>query len=153
MSKASMPFINHTNVPETRFQSDIAEYPADLENWVLKPLFAYAGAGVKLNITRDDLDAVPEDKRSQFIIQRKVVFEAIVENPDGVKSTPEVRVMYLWTGDEPEAAILLGRISRGKMANLTGAQFTQEENWVGVAPVFGVDTAPQVKPPRPAPAP
>lgn len=43
--------------------SDVVTPPEDLENYVLKPLFSFAGTGVKVDITRADLDAVPVEHR------------------------------------------------------------------------------------------
>ncbi|HEY2728217.1 MAG TPA: hypothetical protein VGI61_13660, partial [Parafilimonas sp.] len=49
ISKYTLPFIKHAYVPETNFLSDIKTIPSDLENYVLKPLFSFAGQGVVID--------------------------------------------------------------------------------------------------------
>ncbi len=44
ISKFTLPFIQHPYVPETRFLSDVKLLPPDLHNYVLKPLFSFAGS-------------------------------------------------------------------------------------------------------------
>jgi hypothetical protein len=36
----------------------ISNYPDDLENFVLKPLFSFAGLGVDVEVTKEKLDAI-----------------------------------------------------------------------------------------------
>ena len=43
ISKFTIPFINHPLVPETFFLNEVKQLPGDLENFVLKPLFSFAG--------------------------------------------------------------------------------------------------------------
>ena len=44
ISKYALPFLkDNPYVPKSYFLSDLKEYPADLENYVLKPLFSFAG--------------------------------------------------------------------------------------------------------------
>src|SRR5207245_1365520 len=57
-SKFSLPFLSHATKPEAHFLSDLPSPPSDLENWVLKPLFSFAGGGVKVDVTAADLAAV-----------------------------------------------------------------------------------------------
>jgi hypothetical protein len=52
ISKYTLPFIKHRFVPETKFLSDVKELPSDLENYVLKPLFSFAGQGVVIDVTK-----------------------------------------------------------------------------------------------------
>jgi glutathionylspermidine synthase len=56
ISKYTLPFIKHQYVPETWFLSDLKETPSDLENYVLKPLFSFAGQGVVIDVTNEDID-------------------------------------------------------------------------------------------------
>ena len=65
-SKYSLPFLTHPTVPRTRLLADLEEIPADLGRYVLKPLFSYAGAGVVVDVTRADLDRVPEEQRQRL---------------------------------------------------------------------------------------
>ncbi|MEO8665733.1 MAG: hypothetical protein ABI462_09575, partial [Ignavibacteria bacterium] len=61
ISKYSLPFLKTKYVPPTEFLSDIKELPKDLENYVLKPLFSFAGVGVKFDVTKELLESI-EDK-------------------------------------------------------------------------------------------
>ena len=126
ISKYTMPFLNSKFVPETHFLNSIQHIPEDLENYVLKPLFSFAGMGVIIDVTANDLSAIeyPEN----WILQRKVVYEPLIEAPDaGVKA--EIRMMYLWPdGEEPQLCINLARLSRGKMI---GVRYNKDFDWVG----------------------
>ena len=51
ISKYTLPFIHHPYVPTTYFLNEIKQMPADLENYVLKPLFSFAGQGVVIDVT------------------------------------------------------------------------------------------------------
>lgn len=71
-SKHSLPWLRHPAVPDARLLSALDGPPNDLERWVLKPLFAFAGSGVRVEISATDLEAVPEARRSQTMLMRKV---------------------------------------------------------------------------------
>ena len=62
MSKFSLPYLRHECVPKTFFLDRVDRIPADLENYVLKPLFSFAGLGVIINVTQQDLAAIPKEK-------------------------------------------------------------------------------------------
>jgi hypothetical protein len=129
ISKYSMPFIDSKYVPKTDFLSDLDEYPADLENYVLKPLFSFAGSGVIFDVKKEDLDAVED--RENFILQRKVTYEELVPTPD-IKAKSEIRLLCTWK-DELKPIIALARLSKGKMM---GVDFNKEKTWVGGSAVF-----------------
>jgi glutathionylspermidine synthase len=48
LSKFSLPWFRHECVPETRFLSDVNRYPDNLDDYVLKPLYSFAGLGVNI---------------------------------------------------------------------------------------------------------
>ena len=56
VSKFTLPFIHHPFVPPTFFLNELKQPPADLENYVLKPLFSFAGQGVVIDPQPADLD-------------------------------------------------------------------------------------------------
>lgn len=126
ISKYTMPFLNSEFVPETRFLDQVESVPADLENYVLKPLFSFAGMGVIIDVTEADINKIPDPEN--WILQRKVNYEPAVQSPDGgVKA--EIRMMYLWPdGGEPQLCINLARLSRGKMI---GVRYNADFDWVG----------------------
>ena len=61
-SKHALPGLRHPLVPEARLLSDFDRVPDDLDRWVLKPLFSFSGSGVKVDVTPEDLAAVPEKR-------------------------------------------------------------------------------------------
>lgn len=127
ISKFTLPFIDHSYVPETFFLNEIKQLPTDLSNYVLKPLFSFAGQGVIIDVTQEDIDAIKDPEN--FILQRKVKYADVVETPDD-HAKVEVRMMYVWPdGDErPHAAINLARMSKGKMI---GVRYNKDKTWVG----------------------
>ncbi|WP_316780866.1 hypothetical protein [Pedobacter antarcticus] len=126
ISKYTMPLLKNEFVPETTFVSELKEIPADLENYVLKPLFSFAGMGVIIDVTKQDITAIQEPEN--WILQRKVSYEPVVQAPDGLIKA-EIRLLYLWPdGKEPTLCINLARLSRGKMI---GVRYNQDFNWVG----------------------
>jgi len=129
MSKFSLPFLKHRTVPRARFLDQVSEYPEDLNQFVLKPLFSFAGSGVKVSVTREDLDAIPAGERSDFLLQEKVAYAPVIETPDE-PSKVEARLMFVWPAGaaEPEAVATLTRLSKGAMM---GVDFNKNKTWVG----------------------
>ncbi len=134
MSKFSLPFLNHPTAPRACFLNELEEYPSDPENFVLKPLFSFAGSGVKVNVTHDDLDAVPPAERSNYLLQEKITYAPVVETPDE-PSKVEIRIMFIWpqTAPEPIAVTTLTRLSKGVMM---GVDFNKNKRWVGSSCAF-----------------
>nr|WP_276898915.1 hypothetical protein [Pedobacter kyonggii] len=126
ISKYTMPFLKSEFVPETRFLNELNTIPKDLENYVLKPLFSFAGMGVIIDVNETDITNIKDPEN--WILQRKVNYEPAVQAPDGgVKA--EVRMMYLWPdGGEPQLCINLARLSKGKMI---GVRYNADFDWVG----------------------
>jgi hypothetical protein len=129
ISKYLMPFIHSKYVPECTFVSDLKIIPEDLENYVLKPLFSFSGAGVKFNVEKDDILSIPKSKHVNFMLQRKVKYEPILQAPDGMVKV-EVRLLYLWEKENPrpELVVNLGRLSKGDMI---GVKYNKDKKWVG----------------------
>jgi hypothetical protein len=131
ISKLSIPFLRHPTVPETRFLSEIDPLPDDLERYVLKPLYSFAGLGIVLGPTREQIAAIPPEKRSEFILQERLSFEPVIDTPCGPTKV-EVRVMYLWLDDLRPGALLL-RMGRGQMM---GVDYNRDMDWVGSSAGF-----------------
>ena len=129
ISKYTLPLLKSPYIPASYYLSDLSEYPADLENYVLKPLFSFAGSGVKLNITSADLDAIPADQRSGYLLQRKVKYEPVIQSPDGLVKC-EIRMLFIWPKNDPKPTLMtnLSRLSRGEMI---GVNFNKNKDWVG----------------------
>lgn len=127
ISKYTLPFIHHPYVPETKFLSDVNTIPSNLENFVLKPLFSFAGQGVVIDVTEDDIKKI-EDPHN-WILQRKVKYADVIATPD-VPAKAEIRIFYFWKKGEPRpvATSNLARLSKGKMI---GVRYNQDKEWVG----------------------
>ncbi len=127
ISKYTLPLIQHPYVPPTFFLDKLKELPADLGNYVLKPLFSFAGQGVVIDLTIDDIKRVQDPEN--WILQRKVKYADVIETPD-VPAKAEIRVFYFWKDGEarPVPANNLGRLSKGKMI---GVRYNKDKEWVG----------------------
>jgi hypothetical protein len=127
LSKFSLPWLQHECVPETRFLSDVKTLPDNLGDYVLKPLYSFAGMGVNIDPAKEDIAAIPEEKRGEFILQRKMDFVPTVETPSGPTKI-EVRVMYIWDEGMLQPVNTVVRSGRGKMM---GVDFNKNLDWVG----------------------
>jgi hypothetical protein len=127
-SKHALPILRHPLVPEARLLSDFDRPPEDLERWVLKPLFSFSGTGVKVDVTPEDLAAVPAPERSRTLLMRKVDYAPVVEAPDGARSRVEIRIMFVWRDGRPLPVTTLARLSQGKMM---GVKYNKNKTWVG----------------------
>ena len=126
MSKFSLPYLHHECVPKSWFLDRMDRVPDDLENYILKPLFSFAGLGVVIHPKREDLAAIPAEKRSQFILQERMHFEPVVETPFGATKA-EVRIMYIWQ-EELLPVMTIIRMGRGLMM---GVDHNRNMEWVG----------------------
>jgi hypothetical protein len=131
ISKFTLPYIHHSFSPEAFFLNEISQPPDDLQNYVLKPLFSFAGQGVVIDPQLSDLDV--KDPQN-WILQRKVKYADLIPTPD-VPAKAEIRMMYLWKDDAPRPtlAINLARLSKGKMI---GVNFNKDREWVGGSVAF-----------------
>ena len=134
MSKFSLPFLHHECVPKTSFLDRVEPAPQDLENYVIKPLFSFAGLGVILHPTKEDLANIPKAKRSQYILQERMQFEPVIETPLG-GTKAEIRIMYIWL-DELLPVMTIVRIGRGLMM---GVDHNKNMQWVGSSAGFHTD--------------
>jgi len=131
MSKFSLPYLRHVSVPKTWFLDRMQQVPDDLERYILKPLFSFAGLGVNINPTTADIAAIPANKRSQYIVQERMNFEPVIETPLGATKA-EVRVMYIWV-EELLPVMTIIRMGRGLMM---GVDHNRNMEWVGSSSGF-----------------
>jgi hypothetical protein len=129
-SKHALPVLRHPLVPEARLLSDCVHPPEDLDRWVLKPLFSFSGTGVKVDVTPEDIAAVPKAERSGTLLMRKVDYAPVIEAPDGAGSRVEIRIMFVWRDGRPLPVTTLARLSQGKMM---GVKYNKNKTWVGSA--------------------
>ena len=130
LSKFSLPYLVHPAVPRTRFL-DRAQDIDRPENYVLKPLYSFAGAGVIVGPTAAQLAAVPEYQRSQYILQERVNFRPVVDTPFGPTKI-EIRIMYIWL-DRLRAVNTIIRMGRGAQM---GVDHNKGFAWVGASAGF-----------------
>jgi hypothetical protein len=128
ISKFSIPYLRHPSVPKTWFLDKQKDIPPDLENYVLKPLYSFAGLGVIIAPKRADIAAVPADKRPYYILQERVNFEPVIETPFG-GTKAEIRVMYIWL-DKLVPVLTIIRTGRGAMM---GVDHNKNMEWVGAS--------------------
>ncbi|MEZ4966356.1 MAG: hypothetical protein R2791_14035 [Saprospiraceae bacterium] len=134
ISKYTLPFLSTPFVPKTLFVNELKTIPDDLENWVLKPLFSFSGQGVKINITREDVESV--DNPDNFILQRKVEYIPGVTTPNPAEpSKCEIRMMIVWDKDQEKPRLVnnLVRMSKGEMV---GVRYNKGRDWVGASVGF-----------------
>lgn len=124
ISKYSLPFLKGNFVPRCYFLNELDNYPDDLNNFVLKPLFSFAGLGVEVDVSKEMLDKISD--RSNYILQEKVEYAPVIETPDEYAKV-EIRLMILWD-EKPILATNLIRTSKGKMM---GVDFNKNKTWVG----------------------
>ena len=134
ISKYTMPLIKSKYIPECKYLSEYNTFPADLGSYVLKPLFSFSGSGVIFNVTLDDLNAIPESHRHEFMLQRKVQYKPVVQAPDGLVKV-EIRLLFLWEDGQlrPQLVTNLARLSRGEMI---GVKYNKDKTWVGGSVCF-----------------
>ena len=127
ISKFTLPLIHHPYVPETFYLNEVKNIPSDLGNYVLKPLFSFAGQGVIIDVTQKDIDEVKDTEN--WILQRKVKYADIIKTPD-VPAKAEIRIFYFWEKGKqrPIAVNNLVRLSKGKMI---GVRYNMDKDWVG----------------------
>jgi len=132
ISKYTLPLFQSEYVPDCHYLDELEKYPDDLSSYVLKPLYSFAGSGVKLNIAERDLDEIEE--KENYIIQKRVEYEPVIETPTGPAKC-ELRVMMVWEKEAAKVKLVnnLVRISKGEMI---GVRYNRDKDWVGASVGF-----------------
>ena len=129
ISKHSLPFLKTEHTSPTFFAD---EFPASekIDNYVLKPLYSFAGLGVDMEPTRDKISGLKN--LHDWILQRKVDYAAFVPTVEGSKSKAEIRMMFVWPENDRDPILVnnLIRMSQGKMM---GVDFNKDKTWVGAS--------------------
>lgn len=129
VSKNILPMINSKYAPQSFYLNELVEYPENLSGFVLKPLYSFAGSGVKIDITKELLDNITN--KQNYILQKKVEYAPVIKTPDGYSKT-EIRMMFLWKDKQILVNNLL-RVSKGKMI---GVDYNKDKKWVGANIVY-----------------
>jgi hypothetical protein len=130
LSKFSLPYFRHEAAPPSLFLSS-GTLPDDLAQWVLKPLYSFAGVGVIVGPSQEDIARIPPSERHNYILQRRVEFHPWIETPEGPTKL-ELRVMYIWL-DKLQPANLIIRMGRGAQM---GVDHNKGLGWVGASAAF-----------------
>lgn len=127
ISKYALPLFTGPFVPRSFYLHKLPEMPKDLENFVLKPLYSFAGSGVLLHITEKELQAIPD--KENYILQEKVHYAPVVRTLD-VNAKCEIRIMTIFNTRSNDTQILgnLMRLTKGEMV---GVKYNKDKNWVG----------------------
>jgi hypothetical protein len=139
ISKHSLPFLKTEHTWPAFFADGFPVFAktttgmsADekIDNYVLKPLYSFAGHGVDMEPTREKISALKNPH--EWILQRKVDYAAFVPTVDGQKSKAEVRMMFVWPDGDRDPTLVnnLVRMSQGKMM---GVDFNVDKTWVGAS--------------------
>jgi len=128
ISKFSIPYLKHESVPKTWFLDWLEEIPPDLENYALKPLYSFAGQGVVIAPKKEDIAAIPAEKRPYYILQERMHFEPVIATPFG-PTKAEVRVMYVWL-EKLTPVLTIIRMGRGLQM---GVDHNRDMQWVGAS--------------------
>jgi hypothetical protein len=127
ISKHSLPFLKTEHTSPTFFAD---EFPSDekIDNYVLKPLYSFAGLGVDMEPTGEKIAALKNPR--EWILQKKVDYAAFVPTTNGSKSKAEIRMMFIWPENDRDPILVnnLVRMSQGKMM---GVDFNKDKTWVG----------------------
>lgn len=133
ISKFTLPKLEHQYVPKSYFLNEFPDNE-NIDNFVLKPLFSFAGSGVNLNPTKEIIDGILD--KENFIMQRKVSYEPLFEDINGEFSKAEIRLLFLWKeGEEmPQLMDNLTRMTKVQMANV---DFNKKDAiWIGSSIAF-----------------
>jgi hypothetical protein len=127
ISKFLLPFLHHPLIPQTQFVHALKSIPKNLEAYILKPLFSFAGQGVIIDIQAGDIESLAHPE--QWILQEKVKYAECIETPSG-PAKAEIRLFYFWDDVRQKyiATMNLARLSKGLMI---GVDYNKNKQWVG----------------------
>ena len=127
ISKCIMPLLKSEHIPKSYYLND---FPADLDlkEYVLKPLFSFAGKGVNLHPTQAIINEIKE--KENFILQKKVTYASLIKTPTNKNSKVELRILFVWNEEENrlKPVINLTRMSKGELINVS---YQTQETWIG----------------------
>ncbi|MDX8569173.1 hypothetical protein OZ668_14325 [Elizabethkingia sp. HX XZB] len=133
VSKFILPKLSHAYVPKSYF---LNEAPDDLDysQYVLKPLFSFAGSGVNIHPKQEDIDSISD--KENYILQRKVNYAPIFEDINGEFSKAEIRLLFgkAEGSNKLEFLVNLVRMTKAEMVNVN---FNKKDAiWIGSTMAF-----------------
>jgi hypothetical protein len=145
VSKFSIPYLKHPAVPAALFLDNWFEnegwerLPKDRNQWVLKPLYSFAGKGIQFAPSDEELASIPVEERHNYLLQERVQFAPVIRTPEGMTQA-EIRILYAWP-DEGRMTPLtsLVRMGRGLMM---GVDHNRNQTWIGASAALIPESAP-----------
>jgi hypothetical protein len=134
VSKFSLPHLHHPTVPAAVFLDEWMagrghdRLPEDRAQWVLKPLYSFAGKGIQFAPSDVDLEAIAAKERHDYLLQERVYFEPVVRTPEGMTQA-EVRILYVWP--EGKAMVPMTSLVRMGRGLMMGVDHNRDRTWVG----------------------
>ena len=128
VSKCIMPMLSHESIPPCYYLDD---YPSDLDlsNYVLKPLFSFAGHGIELYPTAEKIAQITD--KQNYLLQKKVNYVPLIKTNTEKNSKVELRILYGRSEAENrlKPLINLTRMGKGELINVSHQG--SEETWIG----------------------
>lgn len=132
ISKHTLPLLDSQYVPKSYFLNEVDTNSLDVKDYVLKPLYSFAGSGVIINLNRFDIEAITDPEN--YILQRKVAYAPVIPTPN-IPAKCEIRMLMLWDRGAPRPVLVnnLARLSKGEMI---GVRYNKDKDWVGGSVAF-----------------
>jgi hypothetical protein len=127
ISKHSLPFLKTEHTAPTFFADQFSS-DEDVGDYVLKPLYSFAGHGVDMEPTREKIAALKNPH--EWILQTKINYSPFVPTVDGQRSKAEIRMMFVWPDDDRDP-ILVNNVVRMSQGKMMGVDFNIDKTWVG----------------------
>ncbi|UBM59262.1 hypothetical protein LAG90_01140 [Marinilongibacter aquaticus] len=133
VSKFMLPQLKGKYIPQAYYLNALPDKFENLDDYVLKPLFSFAGTGVDLYPSAEKIESIAD--KENYILQKKVQYKPAIETNTGDFVKSEIRLLYIWPpkSSRPKLVTSLARLSRGEMI---GVGQNQDEKWVGGTAVF-----------------
>ena len=127
ISKCIMPMLHHEYIPKSYYLNEI---PKDLDfaKYVMKPLFSFAGHGIDLNPTQENIDKISD--KQNYLLQSKVNYASLIKTNTDKNSKVELRILFVWYADENKLkpVINLTRLGKGGLINVS---HLTDDTWIG----------------------
>ncbi|MCJ7467938.1 MAG: hypothetical protein MUO53_14745 [Maribacter sp.] len=135
ISKCIMPMLRHEFIPQSYYLND---FPPDLQlsDFVLKPLFSFAGHGIDLNPTLESISKITD--KTNFLLQRKVNYAPIIKTNTDKNSKVELRILFVLDSESNKLkpVINLTRMGKGGLINVS---HQNADTWIGSSISFFED--------------
>lgn len=128
ISKYLLPKLDYPYIPKSFYLNEFADFD-NLDQYVLKPLFSFAGSGVNLNPKIHEIKSI--ENPQNYILQKKVQYASLFQDINNEFSKAEIRLMYIWDDKRrnPEMLVNMVRMTKSEWANMSN--LNNEQIWVG----------------------